>query len=61
MKRVLVLALLLTSCAATAVDDGMVMTAQERQFIFQKMLNMQEKIDGLEKALQTEKVRTGCA
>jgi cytochrome c556 len=61
VKRVLVVALLLTSCAATAVDEGMVMSASERQFLFQKMLNMQQKIDELEKALRTEKVRTGCA
>jgi hypothetical protein len=61
VKRVLVCALLLTSCAATAVDEGMVMSASERQFLFQKMLNMQQKIDELEKALRTEKVRTGCA
>jgi cytochrome c556 len=61
VKRVLVVALLLTSCAATAVDEGMVMSAAERQFLFQKMLNMQQKIDELDKALRTEKVRTGCA
>ena len=61
MKRIAVLGLLLTSCAATAVDDGITMSAQERAYIQQFIMRQSERIDQLEKALKTEKVRTGCA
>lgn len=63
MKRLVVGCLLLASVAAAEdqPDTGMYMTAGERQFIVQKMLNMQEAIDMLKRELQAEKVRTGCA
>ena len=61
MKRLAVLGLLLTSCAATAVDESMVMSTTERQFIREYIMQQNQRIDELEKALRTEKVRTGCA
>jgi hypothetical protein len=37
------------------------MTTQERAFIQQYIMRQSERIDQLERALRTEKVRTGCA
>ncbi len=61
MKRLAVLFLLTTSAFADNLNEGIVMSPQERAFIMQKMMNMQEKIDDLDRALRNEKVRTGCA
>ena len=41
--------------------EPITMTGEERAFIFHRMLDMQEKIDRLNKELRTERDRTGCA
>lgn len=62
MKRLVLLLVLCASITAAAEDDGTVtMTAAERAFLAHRFMQMQERIDELEKQLQTEKERTGCA
>lgn len=43
------------------VAEPITMTGEERAFLFHRMLDMQEQIDKLDKALRTERDRTGCA
>lgn len=62
MKRFLLLSLALVSCASTTeLEEDMTVTPEERRAIVRKMMQMQDEIDKLEKKLETEKVRTGCA
>ena len=61
MKRLLVFVLLLTSCAATAVDESMTMSTTERQFLREYIMRQNQRLEDLEKALRTEKERTACA
>ncbi len=42
-------------------DEPITMSAGERRFLVKRFMDMQQKIDELENALQAEKTRSGCA
>jgi len=67
MRRFILLAFILTSCAFAqdATDEGMVLTPAEHRAIAQKMLDLQGQIDDLteqlDKAKEKFNVQHNCA
>jgi len=63
VKRLGILGLLLTSCAVAGElpDEGILITPAERRALVEKMMDLQLKIDDLQRAVEKEKVRTNCA
>ena len=63
MKRALLILFAVTSCAAAEEipDEAIVVSPAERRFVVQKILDMQERIDELEKKLKNAKEMSGCA
>lgn len=63
MRRLVLACVLLAGCAAAQElpDEQMPMSPQERRALVSKFMEMNQKIQDLQKALEREKVRTNCA
>ena len=63
LKVPLLILLAGTSIAAAEEipDEAIVVSPAERRFVVQKILDMQERIDSLEKQLKNAKEMSGCA
>lgn len=57
MRRLILLAVILTSCAAASetVDEGIVISPAERRVLLQKMIDLQGQVDDLTEQIRQQK------